>query len=69
MVFKRGSAAALALFSGAVICRTGGATGASGPTVGWRKPALGRARHNYPMGSWSLGGPSAKAMTSETNLP
>ena len=49
-----------------MICRTGYATGASGPTGGWRRPALGGARHNDPVGSWSLGGPSAEAVTSET---
>ena len=65
-MYKRSSAAALASLSGAVICRTGGATGASGPTGGWRRPALGGARHNDPVGSWSLGGPSAEAVTNET---
>ena len=65
-VFRKGSAAALASLSGAVICRTGYATGASGPTGGWRRPALGGARRNDPVGSWSLGGPSAEAVTSET---
>ena len=65
-VFKRGSAAALASLSGAVNCRTEDATGASGPTGGWRRPALGRARHKDAVGSWSLGGSSAEAVTSET---
>ena len=65
-VFKRGSAAVLASLSGAVICRIGDATGASGPTGGWRRLALGGARHNDTVGSWSLGGPSAEAVTSET---
>ena len=66
-MFKRGSAAALASLSGAVICRTGDSTGVmSGPTGGWRRPALGGARHTDPVGSWSLGGPSAEAVTSET---
>ena len=65
-MFERGSAAALVSLSGAMICRTGGATGTSGPTGGWRRPALGGARHNDSVGSWSLGGPSAEAVTSET---
>ena len=65
-MFKRGSAAALASLSGAVICRPGGATGASGPTGGWGRPALGGARHNDLVGLWSLGGPSAEAVTSKT---
>ena len=34
---------------------------------GWRKPALGGARHNDPVESWCLGGPSAEAVTSEKN--
>ena len=42
--------------------------GASGPTAGWRRPAMGGARQNDAVGSWSLGGPSAEAVTSETNL-
>ena len=49
--FKRGSAAALASLSGAVICTTGGATGASGPTGAWRRSDLGGARHSDPVGS------------------
>ena len=65
-MFKRGSAAALAPLSGAVICRTGGATGASDPTGGWRRPALDGARYNDPVRSWSLDVPSAEAVTSET---
>ena len=52
-MFKGGSAAGLASLSGAVICRTGDATGASGPTGGWRRPALGGARHKDTVGSWS----------------
>ena len=63
---KRGSAATLASLSGAMICRKGGATGASDPTRGWRRPALGGAMHNDPVGSWSLGGPSAEAVTRKT---
>ena len=63
--FKRGSATALASLSGALICRTGGTMGASCSTGGWKRPALGGARHNNPVGSWSLGGPSAEAVTSE----
>ena len=65
-MFKRGSAAALASLSGAVICRTGGDTGASSPTGDWRRPALGGARHNDAVGSWSLGGLSVEAVPSET---
>ena len=64
MFVKKGSAAALASLSGAVVCRTGGATGASGPTGDWRRPVLGGARYNDPVGSWSLGGPSAEVVTS-----
>ena len=67
-MFKRGSAAAPTSLSGAVICRTGGATGASGPTGGWRRPALGGARHIDPVGSWSQGGSSAEVVTNETKI-
>ena len=38
---------------------------ASGPTGGWG-PASGGGRHHDPVGSWSLGGPSAEAVTSGT---
>ena len=41
-MFKRGSAAALALLSGAVICRAGGVTGASGPTRGIEEAGFGQ---------------------------
>ena len=30
-----------------------------------RRPALGRMRHNDPVGSWSLGWPSAETVTSK----
>ena len=65
-MFKGGSAAALASLFGTVICRTGDATGASGLTRGLEKAGFGGARHNDPVRSWRLGGPSAEAMTSET---
>ena len=48
-MFERGSAATPASLSGAVICRTGDATGVSGSTGGWRRPALGGARHKDPV--------------------
>ena len=48
-VFEKGLAAALTSLSGAVICRTGGATDASGPTGDWRRLASGGARHDDPM--------------------
>ena len=58
----------LASLSGAMICRIGGATGASGPTEGWRRPALGGVRHSDQVGLWSLGGPSAEAVTRKLSL-
>ena len=53
-VFKRGSSAALASLSGAVICRTGALRARVVQLGVWTGPALGE--------------PSAEAVTSETKL-